>query len=299
MTTEEVADFIEAQLHEWPLAKKNYDALLEVRRREVIVEGFPVGIQWNPARIISTGANISRQMIERRPCFLCRDNRPKEQHICNILPGWELLVNPYPILPVHLTIVATRHMPQERVPEDIVSIAERLPGMAVFFNGAKAGASAPDHLHLQAVLKDELPLLRLIEEEHPAGKSGIATSMDFKIKPPYLVFSGVVVPGDEGLKTLLAGLAIGGLRPDGKLADTSLVNSFFWIGNDGLLRFAVVPRRAHRPSCYYAEGEGNRMVSPGCIDMAGLLVVPRKEDFDRLSPDEISLIFKECALQVI
>lgn len=299
MTTEGVADFIEAQLHEWPLAKKNYDALLEVRRREMIVEGFPVGIQWNPARIISTGANISRQMIERRPCFLCRDNRPKEQHICNILPGWELLVNPYPILPVHLTIVATRHMPQERVPEDIVSIAERLPGMAVFFNGAKAGASAPDHLHLQAVLKDELPLLRLIEEEHPAGKSGIATSMDFKIKPPYLVFSGVVVPDDEGLKTLLAGLAIGGLRPDGKLADTALVNSFFWIGNDGLLRFAVVPRRAHRPSCYYAEGEGNRMVSPGCIDMAGLLVVPRKEDFDRLSPDEISLIFKECALQVV
>ena len=296
MRIDDVASFIETQLQCWPLAKKNYDALMNVERREVTVGGFPIGIQFNPARIVSTGANISKSGIEKRPCFLCRDNRPEEQHICNILPGWEMLVNPYPILPVHLTIVATKHQPQERVPEDIVTLAELLPGMAVFFNGAKAGASAPDHLHLQAVLKDELPLLRLIEKEHPSDKPGICTSEDFSVKPPYLVFSGVVAPGQEGLKTLLAGLRLGGLSADGKLTDPELVNSFFWIDGTGVMRFAVAPRRAHRPSCYYADGDAKRIVSPGCIDMAGLIITPRKEDYDRLSAEEISQIFKEVAI---
>lgn len=296
MTIDDVASFIEGQLQDWPLAKKNYDALMNVERREVVVDGFPVEIQWNPARIVSTGAKISKQEIEKRPCFLCRDNRPKEQHICNILPGWEMLVNPYPILPVHLTIVAIEHKPQARVPEEIVNMAELLPGMAVFFNGAKAGASAPDHLHMQAVLKDELPLLRLVEQEHPESSPGLCTSEDFKVKPPYLVFSGVVSPGQEGLKTLLAGLKLGGLSTDGRLTDPELVNTFFWITESGMLRFVVVPRRAHRPSCYYAKGEEQRMISPGCIDMAGLLISPRKEDYERLNADEIKEIYKEVAI---
>lgn len=296
MRIEDIATFIEEQLIDWPLAKRNYDALREAKRREETIGDFSVGVQWNPARIVSTGANVSRQAIDRRPCFLCRDNRPQEQQICNILPGWEMLVNPYPILPVHLTIVATEHMAQLRVPEDIVALAELLPGMAVFFNGAKAGASAPDHLHLQAVLKDELPLLRLVENEHPDTKPGIFTSGDFNVKPPYLVFSGVVSPGQEGLKTLLAGLRLGGLSRDGKLTDPELVNTFFWMSNSGMLRFVVVPRKSHRPACYYAEGDSRRLISPGCIDMAGLLIVPREEDFNRLTSDEIAQIFNEVAL---
>lgn len=296
MRIDDVASFIEGQLVDWPLAKKNYDALREVRRREVALDDFNMGVQWNPARIVSTGANVSKQAIEKRPCFLCRDNRPSQQHICNILTGWEMLVNPYPILPVHLTIVATEHRPQDRVPEDIVALAELLPGMAVFFNGARAGASAPDHLHLQAVLKDELPLLRLVEKEHPDSQHGICTSEDFCVKPPYLVFSGVVSPNQEGLKTLLAGLKLGGLASDGKLSDPELVNTFFWMSASGILRFVVVPRQAHRPRCYYAKGDDQRMISPGCIDMAGLLIVPREEDYNRLTSEEISQIFKEVAL---
>ena len=296
MTSDEVASFIEDQLQDWPLAKKNYDALMCVRRREVNIDGFPVGIQWNPGRIGSTGAKVTSQDIEERPCFLCRDNRPEEQHICNILPGWEMLVNPYPILPVHLTIVATEHRPQSHVPEEIVNMAELLPGMAVFFNGARAGASAPDHMHMQAVLKDELPLLRLVEEEHPECHPGLCTSEDFSVKPPYLVFSGVVTPDQDGLKTLLAGLKLGGLSPEGTLTDPELVNTFFWMSESGMLRFVVVPRKAHRPECYYAEGDERRMISPGCIDMAGLIIAPRLEDYERLTEREIRKIYKEVGV---
>ncbi|MBD5355507.1 MAG: DUF4922 domain-containing protein [Bacteroides sp.] len=293
---QQVADFIEAQLSCWQLAKQNYDALMRVKRREVKIGDFSVGIQWNPGRIISTGANISRQDIEKRPCFLCRTNRPEEQHIFPILPGWEMLVNPYPILPVHLTIVATEHKPQGKVPEDIVKIAEMLPGMVIFFNGAKAGASAPDHLHLQAVLKEELPLLRLVEKEHPENEPGLRSSESYQTKLPYLIFSGVVSPDNNGLRTLLAGLNLGGLDKDGKLTSPDLVNTFFWVSESGLLRFIVIPRKAHRPECYYLQGEKNRMVSPGCIDMAGLLIVPRENDYQQLTKEEIEKIYREVGI---
>lgn len=293
---DQVADFIESQLSEWQLAKQNYDALMEVKRREIKIDDFPIEVQWNPARIVSTGANISRQEIAKRPCFLCRHNRPKEQHIFPLLQGWEMLVNPYPILPVHLTIVATEHKPQDKVPEDIVKIAELLPDMVIFFNGAKAGASAPDHLHLQAVLKDELPLVKLVEKEHPDDAPGIQSSESYTANLPYLVFSGVVTPDNNGLRTLLAGLNLGGPRSDGKFTSPDLVNTFFWVSENGLLRFIVVPRKAHRPSCYYDQGKSNRMVSPGCIDMAGLMIVPRESDFQNLTKEDIEKIYHEVGI---
>ena len=296
LSSEDIASFVETQLAVWPLAKQNYDALRHAERRPVKLGDLEAAIQCNPARIKSTGAKIDKDSIAKRACFLCRDNRPKEQLIHEIHPGWEMLVNPYPILPIHLTIVATEHRPQSAVPDDIVEIAAKLPGMAVFFNGAQAGASAPDHMHLQAVLKDELPLLRLAEKIHTSANPGVLISSQTGLSLPYLFISGIVSPDDNGLPTLAAGLKAGGLSENGKLDNPELVNTFFWIDNEGLLRFVVVPRRAHRPQCYFREDDRQRVISPGCIDMAGLIIAPRKSDFDTLTEQEIRDIYSEVAL---
>lgn len=293
---EEVTDFIAAQLAVWPLAKRNHDALAGVERRALPLGDLEAAVQWNPARIVSTGAKTAAADISARPCFLCGSNRPAEQMVFPILEGWEMLVNPYPIFPVHLTLASSEHRPQERVPMDIVDMAERLPGMAVFFNGARAGASAPDHLHLQAVLKDELPLLRLAEKCHPASRPGLRVSTEFGLYLPFTFFSGVVEPAQAGIPTLMSGLNIGGRRTDGRLVDPALVNTFFWMGSEGLLRFVVVPRTAHRPECYPSDGGEGLMVSPGCIDMAGVVVTPREEDFRRITADDIRRIYKEVAV---
>lgn len=296
---EEIDSFIEGQLDVWPLAKKNHDGLAEAERREIALGDLKAAVQFNPARIVSTGAKLDAASLKNRKCFLCLDNRPKEQMIMNPVEGWDVLVNPFPILPVHLTIVNREHRPQDSVPYDIVTFAEMMPGMAVFFNGAKAGASAPDHLHMQAVLKDELPLLRLVERHHPVSSPGIMPSYEMGLDLPFLFFSGVVNAGQEGMATLYAGLNIGGNDcTDGTAPgfhDKSLVNTFFWIDASGMLRFVAIPRRAHRPGCFYSEGDGNRMVSPGCIDMAGLLITPRREDFMSITADEIRNIYADVA----
>lgn len=296
LSLEEINDFVETQLFSWEFAKKNYDALANVRRRYVDVGDFSVGIQWNPGRIVSTGAKTDFKSINERPCFLCRANRPSQQLIYPILSGWEMLVNPYPIFPIHFTIVSSEHIRQSNVPDEIVEIAEKLPGMAVFFNGANAGASAPDHLHLQAVLKDELPLLHLVEKYHTSSEPGLRSSDSFGLDLPFYFISGIVSKDYDGLKTLYFGLTSGGPGTDGTLDNQALVNKFFWIDSSGMLRFISIPRKAHRPKCFYDHGESNRMVSPGCVDMAGLVIVPREEDFFSLDADEVGVIYSDVAL---
>ncbi|MDE6511510.1 MAG: DUF4922 domain-containing protein, partial [Muribaculaceae bacterium] len=159
-------EFIDAQLAVWPLARENYQALGRTERRSIRLGDLLVGIQHNPARIVSTGAKTDAKAIAERPCFLCADNRPPQQTALEIVDGWELLVNPYPIFPTHFTIVSRSHRPQEGFPMDMVMMAEKLPGHTVFFNGKVAGASCPDHMHCQAVKTLESPLRQLIERVH-------------------------------------------------------------------------------------------------------------------------------------
>lgn len=295
LNLENINSIIETQLAVWPDAKSNYDALSLVKRRSVVIDGFETAIQFNPARIISTNAAVDDVSLKKRKCFLCSSNRPQNQFALEIVEGWDLLVNPFPIFPVHFTIASKKHIPQECVPADIVSIAENLPGMAIFFNGKNAGASAPDHLHLQAVLKDELPLVRLVERCHPNSVSGILRSNEIIDKFPYLFFSGVVSPSLSSFPLIAAALKIGGLSGSGAFDNTALVNSIFWISNTGILRFICVPRRAHRPACFFYEESEKILISPGCVDMSGILITPREKDFDSLSVNDIKRIFSDVA----
>lgn len=294
---DEIKDFIETQLSVWPLAKRNYEALSDVRRKKFDINGYDFYVQFNPARIVSTGAAVDKKSIAGRACFLCRDNRPREQLIIDILPGWDLLVNPYPILPVHLTIASVEHRPQSSVPKEIVEMALRLPGMVIFFNGAKAGASAPDHLHLQAVMKDELPIVRLVEKIHPESAAMVFPSDALIPGYPYFFFTGVVQPDDSGLKTLLAGLSIGGSESGDAIDNHELVNTFFWMGENGKLRYIAVPRIAHRPSCYHLDDPDKKMISPGCIDMAGMIITPRLCDYETITGDDIKQIYHDVAFK--
>lgn len=276
------------QLQLWPLAQKNYVNLAKVERRSFEIGGLKGAIQHNPDRIVSTGAKIDKEAIAKRPCFLCAANRPPEQLSEEILPGWEFLINPFPIFPLHFTIASTQHIPQEKIPVDAIAMAEKLRGMCVFFNGARAGASAPDHLHCQAVMTSELPLMTYLED------GGDPALLPFKVD--YRVIS----PDDAGLVAMSEILDVKGVDKVTNLPDKDLVNAYFWMGKDGYLRIAVVPRSAHRPDCYpYGKADYQRpefMISPGAIDMAGIIVVPRADDFQALSHSDIKKIFSDVSL---
>lgn len=293
LTLEDINSLIETQLAVWPEAKQNFDRLMEVCRKPLPVGDFQCAAQLNPARIRSTAAAVDKESVARRACFLCAANRPQEQ-LCGEWPlGWELLVNPYPILPVHFTIVSKEHRPQDEIPIEMAAMAENAPDLVIFFNGAKAGASAPDHLHCQAVLKSELPLMGLVEECHPVSNTGWVSSATFGKNLPFQFFSAVITPDHNGMLDLARVTSFCGKDADGN-PDKGLVNAFFWMDHSGLLRIVVIPRKAHRPSHYFRE-QDNYMISPGAIDMAGLLILPRPDDFSRITPEVAAEIYNETA----
>lgn len=284
-------EYIDAQLAEWPLARENYQALGKTERRSMQLGDLTVGIQHNPARIVSTAAKTDAKTLAERPCFLCKKNRPPQQVGMEIAEGWELLLNPYPIFPTHFTIVSKNHKPQEGFPLDMVTMAEKLPGHTVFFNGKRAGASCPDHLHCQAVKTHELPLMQLIEKRHSLDAGRVSSSESLGLDVPFGFTSIIITPDLDGMSELA--------RIEDSIGKEYIsegrLNAFVWIDDNGLLRICAVPRNMHRPSCYGSD-EGQHLISPGCIDMTGVIIAPIKKDYDTLTEDDIKKIYKECGI---
>ena len=281
--------FFEAQLREWPLAHDNNEALDAVWSRELHSAKLPTAlrVQCNPARIVSTGASIDKASIAARPCFLCSANRPEEQRSLALNGDFEWLVNPFPILRGHYTIASTTHRRQNIIEAygSLIQATKALPEeYIVFYNGPKCGASAPDHLHLQAGIGTGIPLVEY-------AKSITDTDHLQAIAP--FGYQAYLIHNAEDTDTfnhLYHQLPI----PEGEYEPRINVVAF---RQDEQVSLIVIPRRAHRPRCYTAEGESRYLISPGALDMCGLLVTPRTEDYERLSVSQALGILCEVGVR--
>ena len=291
--------FFNRQLEKWDDARLRYQDLRNVKTRELVVGTSTMKVQWNPARIVSTGAKIDKQTLAKRPCFLCEQNRPKEQVKKSIDGQYELLVNPYPILPIHFTIPSVKHEPQlvRNSYSEIHKLLTEYPSMMVFYNGPKCGASAPDHAHFQAGTSGVLPLQmawqRLSRNLKPIlnlnDEEGISLIEEYPC--PALLIHSKSEYGDEQLFIrLYEALPV----PEGE--PEPMLNIVSW-RHDADYYSVVFPRKKHRPDCYFAEGCNQFIISPGALDMAGFIVTPRKEDFDRITPEVALGILNEVSLQ--
>lgn len=290
--------FFNRQLEKWDDARKHFRDLQDVRTRDVNVAEMTMTVQYNPSRIVSTGASVDKKTIAARPCFLCSKNRPRQQMTKNVDEDFELLVNPFPILPTHFTIPAREHRPQTILGNygEIHKILSLYSDLMIFYNGPKCGASAPDHLHLQAGTNGILPLQtgwgmlsRNLNAVYSLNdEEDISVITDYPC-PALLIRSKNRESDEEMFRRLYDALPMN----DG---DTEpMMNIVSW--TEGETYYSVVfPRRKHRPDCYYAEGEAQMLVSPGALDMSGLIVTPRREDFERISGADILAILNEISV---
>ena len=298
--------FFNRQLELWPDARKRYRDLHDVRTRQMdhSEHSVPLTVQWNPARIASTGAKMDKQTIEKRPCFLCERNRPEVQVAKSFDGKLDILVNPFPILNTHFTIAAKKHQPQQ-VKDcyyEIHRLLEQYPKLTVFYNGPRCGASAPDHLHLQAGTSGMTPLQtawqRLSRDMQPLmtinDNEGIYALKSYPCNA-LLVKSRNKETGEALFRKLLAALDSGVENSERQQGEEPMLNILAWI-QDGDVLSVVFPRRCHRPQCYYQTGDSQRMVSPGALDMAGLIITPREEDFNSLDAETATAILKEVAI---
>lgn len=267
--------FFSHQLSLWPLAADNFAALDNVVIRDIAdCDGFKV--QFNPARIVSTGANVSKDAIKARKCFLCEANRP-EQQIGIDWGEYSILVNPYPIFPGHLTIPSKHHTPQlirGRV-GDMMRLASELPGYTIFYNGAKCGASAPDHIHFQGVPSQKLPIWDTVRENGDTTVIGGQKA--------YVIEYDDIAAAEKEFEEYLATLPT-----DGESGEP-MINVLCQAG-----KLVVIPRRRHRPSDYGSD-DGQILLSPASIDLAGVLITPLRRDFDNIDAATVRRVLSEVS----
>lgn len=295
MEDSSISRFFNRQLEMWEDARHRFRDLKHVEMRQLSDQ---LKVQFNPARIVSTGAKIDKHTLGERPCFLCERNRPKEQMTKQIDDHFQLLVNPFPILPVHFTIPATKHQPQSiyRHYGEMHRLLSLHSELMVFYNGPKCGASAPDHLHFQAGTSGVLPLqtnwqrlsrsltdvISLNDEEK------ISVLRDFLV-PAFVIISKSEDSDEELFHRLYRSMPMRGDESE------PMMNIIAWRKGDEFIS-VVIPREKHRPDAYFAEGEAQMMVSPGALDMAGLIITPREEDFSKINLDKATALLRECGI---
>lgn len=295
MEDSSISRFFNRQMEKWADARHRFRDLKHVETHQLSDQ---LKVQWNPARIVSTGAKIDKKTLGDRPCFLCDKNRPKEQISKQIDERFLLLVNPFPILPVHFTIPARKHQPQSIYKNygEMHRFLSLHSELMVFYNGPKCGASAPDHLHFQAGTSGILPLQanwqrlsrNLTDIISLNDDEKIALIHDFVV-PAFVIISKSEDSDEALFHRLYKSMSVRGDETE------PMMNIIAWRKGDEYIS-VVIPREKHRPEAYFAEGDAQMMVSPGALDMSGLIITPREEDFRKLTEESATAILQECGV---
>ncbi len=294
---EQVEELFDEQLRCWHTAKVNYTALDTIQSKSLHVGGLSIAVQFNPSRIASSAAKVDNASISRRKCFLCEQNRPVEQR--GIEYGdYTILINPFPIFTRHLTIPCKKHTPQviEGRLMDMLKLAKDLSGgFTLFYNGAKCGASAPDHFHFQACPRGVLPVEREVTKGNMLDifDDGVGAVRYLSSLPFVCLCLSSKDP--QEIQRLFVKVCVA-LKKDDDEAEPR-INLICFSDDTHLLHLLVIPRTNHRPSCYFKERDEALLISPASVDFGGIFITPREADFLKVTSSDIEQIVRECAIQ--
>ncbi len=294
---DDVNRLFETQLNYWEFARKQYDSLQRVETKTFqLSDNVAVDVQFNPERMKSSSAKVDKTSIAERPCFLCSQNRPKEQDGVDF-QNFVILINPYPIFKRHLTIVHNEHRVQEIMPffASMLDISVELPDYTIFYNGAKCGASAPDHFHFQAGIKGFLPIEQDFEsQKHTELISETNNCKIFRWNDYHR--SIITITGDK--REIVTDIFKNIYQKLQKFYDINtepMLNILaYYRCNEYVVH--ILPRILHRPACYFHEGDAQILLSPASVDLGGVLITPRQEDFQKITSEDILSIFNQVCV---
>ena len=294
---EQAKSLVLQQKATWETVGKNYEAINLVQNKTFDFGHFNIITQFNPERIRSSAAKTDNKSISERPCFLCLENLPPEQKGILFQRKYLILINPYPIFPVHLTISKITHTQQEILPHfsDLLELSRNLNDFTLFYNGPQCGASAPDHFHFQAVIKNSLP----IENEFNVLENKYSETLFQNERLKIIAFENylrrfIAILSDDKMEIeknfqqIYQNLEAG----SGEEPMMNILCSF----QDGKWRVIIFPREKQRPSHFFKTGEKQITVSPASVEMGGVLVLPSEKDFLKVTNKEIEEIYGEVTI---
>ncbi|MBI3649822.1 MAG: DUF4922 domain-containing protein [Acidobacteria bacterium] len=300
----QVAALIAQQKHDWPQLHEGYAALAQIDTKRLLVDGSTVIVQHNPKRVRSTAAAVDQSSIAARQCFLCPENLPAAERGIAYEDEFVILCNPYPVLDNHLVIAHRHHLEQKiegRIETLLGLTGELGEAYFVLYNGAECGASAPDHFHLQALSREGLPIAASLQESEPLTETACGVCEDLQ-RGNFALFTindagrSVIVLRGASRVELAAWLyaTIEGLAKATHKTEP-LMNLVAYCER-GVYTVLLFPRARHRPDCFFAEGEARLVISPGAVDMAGILVVPEHAHYEKLDAEMVAAIFSQVSL---
>jgi ATP adenylyltransferase/5',5'''-P-1,P-4-tetraphosphate phosphorylase II len=291
-----ITELLHEQVSNWELARTNFEGLKTVRTKSFDFGDFEVKVQFNPARIVSSGAKVDAKTIAERKCFLCTENRPAEQNFVDA-GDYLVLVNPFPIFPEHFTIPRKEHVDQQIKPYfvDMLELAEALDDYLIFYNGPRCGASAPDHMHFQAGTKDFLPLVNDYKRLKNTHAQLLVESENFQLfnfnnylRTVYCIESTDVESAKDAFEKLYTHFA----TEENMEPMLNIVSTF----EEGKWFTFILPRKTFRPWQYTAEGEQQLLVSPATVEMCGIFITPIEAHFEKIRKEDVENILEQASL---
>ncbi|MFV0392675.1 MAG: DUF4922 domain-containing protein [Paludibacteraceae bacterium] len=309
MKKSNIQKFFDEQLKNWDFANRNYKNLKKHQDKEFIVNGCRYVVQFNPARIASSNAQVDEKSIRSRKCFLCEENIPKEQLKLPFKGRYSVMVNPFPIFPEHFTVVANIHEPQSILNrfDDMLDLAQLMSDYVVFYNGPKCGASAPDHTHFQAGNKSFLPIEQVwknyVEDTISHVEEIKLHTVNYGF-PAFFISGSTFIGKGIDIKSKIVAVfeKVYNALPKGDSNDEPMMNVLAWFNPATEIHLSetwiicIIPRSKHRPNCYFADGDNNLLISPASVDLGGVFIMPRKKDFEHITPEDIAEILNEVCL---
>ncbi len=294
---ERALTLVKQQQKVWKLAAKNFAALADVQTRVLDFGHFNIEVHHNPARLGSSAALTDPQSLAQRLCFLCTENMTPEQNGIAFRDNYLIFTNPFPIFSAHLTIPLIEHIPQrlEHYFPDMLDLSSQLSGFTIFYNGPRCGASAPDHFHFQAVSGGLLPVEKefyLLKEKHSKvvfNKNNLEiVAVEDYLRP----FLSVVSKDKDAIIQSFSRFYTSFVQEDGEEPMINVLSNY----RDGFWRIIIFPRKRQRPSHFFREGKNQIVIGPATVEMAGILILPRYEDFNLIDHKTVSEIYSEVAV---
>lgn len=292
----QVKSLFDEQVANWELARRNFAGLETVQTKTFNFGDFDIKVQFNPARIVSSGAKVDAKTIAERKCFLCSEHLPAEQK--GIETGnYTILVNPFPIFPEHFTIPHIEHIRQQIKPffGDMLELAKAMDDYVIFYNGPKCGASAPDHMHFQAGTKDFLPLISDYKRLKATHTDVLVEDDEYKVfsmknylRTVYCIESGNAKESKLVFNSLYTNLQ----QSNTEEPMMNVVCTF----EDGIWYTFVLPRKEFRPWQFTAEGDQQLMVSPATVEMCGIFITPIEQHFEKITKEDVISILEQVSL---
>ena len=282
----------------FPLAARFYGSLDAVQEKSFTIDGTAVRVQFNPARIQSSAAKVDAKSISERKCFLCEAHLPIEQKGLSFGSDYMVLVNPFPIFPEHFTVPHLTHTDQRISGKvgDFLALADLLSEFVIFYNGPKCGASAPDHFHFQAGNKGFIPLETEFESILKEGEAVFKKEQTdiYHIKP---FGANSIAFISENIRSIEKAFekAYNYLAEKSPEEAEPMMNLVGWKWHDKYV-LTLFPRKLHRPSQFFAEGDANILLSPAAVDLGGVFITPLEKDFTKITADDLSDILTQILI---